>query len=80
MRRYSDASFTITAENARFTTATEIHVTFAQAFHRIANNVRMVIPWLIRTIGMVTISVTIRQRTFYPSNILRKYRKTKKSR
>ena len=35
MRRYTDAILTITAENAHFTTAQEIHVTFAQAFRSV---------------------------------------------
>ena len=35
MRRYTDAYFTITAENAHFTTGTDIHVTFGQAYRKL---------------------------------------------
>ena len=35
MRRYTDAEFTITATGSNFLTATNIHVTLAQAYHKL---------------------------------------------
>lgn len=35
MRRYTDAYFTITAENAHFTTGSDIHVTFGQNYRKL---------------------------------------------